>query len=1324
MKKHPRRIISVLLAVMMTLSVFSSLGFSSSAAEEDPPYVEFNSVFDPDTRELSVTVEMQNIAEYCTAQTFFTFDTDAVSFISSENRSISGFSVTSGVNDADENYVSAVTVNNSFSYNSVELADFKFSIADGVEKVYLDAKYTFTSETLSDYNSSSSRELNLASLTGEDEDNYDFMFTSRSDGTLVLSAYNGEKTEITVPDSYDGKAVTAVELSAFAGNTSITKITLPDTITDFTDFSCSYYNGAFEGCTSLKEINIPSKITSIDSYMFKKCSSLEKIVLPLGVTRIGDYAFRSCENLKEISIPESVRSVGEGAFEYCSSLKEVVLPAGLKNIADELFYGCTALEKVTIPDSVIEIGYSAFSNCSALKNIEIPEYVSTMDSYAFDNCTVLESIAIPEHAMSLGSYIFSGCEKLNNITIPDSVTGLSASLFSDTAYYKNEKNWADGVLFIGNHLISAKPDVVSGNYVIPENVVSISECAFRGCEKLTGVTIPESIHTIPSAAFSGCTALDNITIPSSIAYIGSYAFSECKTLKSVTIPDSVSKIGTAAFADCSSLHEINVPDSVGGITAGTVANTAFYADDANWDGDVLYVGNHLVTCKNRIIEGNYVVREGTVSIGYGAFAECDLLTGLEIPASVAEIGLNAFADSKLLEKIDVKGDAEIALNMITGTKLLSDSSLWDNGILYVGKTLIASDSEKVKGSIKIKDGTKRIDEEVFYLNENITGVTIPASVEYIGEYAFAHCSNLKNIKIGDNVKGLDYTVFRGTAYYDDNANWADGAFYVGNYLLDNDFDSETEKYTVKSGTVAIAYCALAGADSLSEVTIPTSVREIGSNAFSGTAVYDNEKYNTDGVVYIGNYLIHADPYGVTGALSIKDGTTAVADHAFSGCSSLTDVSIPSSVKYIGTGAFNDTGLKKVSLDESVEYIGDTAFGYVDYIAKEVNMVTDFTVSGYAGTAAEAYAGENGFRFITKCRHTETQLKNVKDATCEEEGYTGDTYCTGCGDKLADGKAVPALGHKNVDVKGTPATCEKAGLTDGVKCSVCGKMTTEQKNIPALGHKETEIKAVPATCEKSGLTEGTKCSVCDKVLKAQQEIPALGHKNVDVKGTAATCEKTGLTDGVKCSVCGKAIKEQKSIPALGHKSVTVKGNPASCEKTGLTDGEKCSVCGKILKEQKEIPALGHKFEKGKCTVCGAFDPEFKLEVSGENDIIINNETRSVTNIPTKTSGMTAADFKARFNGDIELPIAGDALIYNGMKFTFNGEEYTVTVKGDVSPDGKLTASDARLILRITAKLENADEIMKNGADLNSDGRITASEARIILRFAARLIKSIT
>lgn len=1282
MKKHPRRIISVLLSVMMILSVFSPLGFSSAAADDEPPYVEFNSIFDADARELSVTVEIQNISEYGTAQVFFTFDTDAVSFISSASRSFSDTSVTSGVNDADENYVSAMTINNSFSYDSIELADFKFSIADGVEKVYLDARYTFTGGHVSDYNSSSSRELNLASLTGEDDDKYDFMFTSRSDGTLVLSAYNGEKTEITVPDSYDGKAVTAVELSAFAGNTSVTKITLPDTITDFTDFSSSYYDGAFEGCTSLREINIPSKITSIDSYMFRNCKSLEKIVLPLGVTRIGDYAFRSCVNLKEISIPESVRSVGDGAFEYCSSLKAVVLPAGLKKVEDELFYGCTALEKVTIPDSVIGIGYSAFANCSALKNIEIPEYVSTIDSYAFDNCTVLESIVIPEHAMSLGSYIFSRCKNLNSITIPDSVTDLRASLFSDTAYYKNEKNWTDGVLFIGNHLISAKPDVVSGNYVIPENVVSISECAFRGCEKLTGITIPESIHTIPSAAFSGCTSLDNITIPSSIAYIGSYAFSECKALKSVTIPDSVSKIGTAAFADCSSLHEINVPDSAGGITAGTVANTAFYADDANWDGDVLYVGNHLVACKNRIIEGNYVVREGTVSIGYGAFAECDLLTGLEIPASVTEIGLNAFADSKLLEKIDVKGDAEIALNMITGTKLYSDSSLWDNGILYVGKTLITSDSEKVKGSIKIKDGTKRIDEEAFYQNENITGVTIPASVEYVADSAFAYCSNLKNIKIGDNVKGLDYTAFRGTAYYDDDANWSDGAFYVGNYLLENDFDSETEKYTVKSGTVAIGYRAFAGAGSLSEVTIPSSVREIGSNAFSGTSVYDNEKYNTDGVVYIGNYLIHADPY-VTGALSIKDGTTAVADRAFSGCTSLTDVSIPSSVKYIGTGAFNDTGLKMVSLDKSVEYIGDTAFGYVDYIAKEVNMVIDFTVSGYAGTAAEAYADENGFRFITMCKHTETQLKNVKDATCEEDGYTGDTYCTQCGDKLADGTAVPALGHKNVDVKGTPATCEKAGLTDGVKCSVCGKMTTEQENIPALGHKEIEVKAVPTTCEKSGLTEGTKCSVCDKVLKAQKE-----------------------------------------IPALGHKSVTVKGTPASCEKTGLTDGEKCSVCGKILKEQKSIPALGHKFERGKCTVCGAFDPEFKLEVSGENDIIINNETRSVTNIPTKTSGMTASDFKARFNGDIELPIDDGALIYNGMKFKFNGEEYTVTVKGDVSPDGKINASDARLILRITAKLENADEIMKNGADLNSDGKITAGEARTILRFAARLIKSIT
>ena len=81
------------------------------------------------------------------------------------------------------------------------------------------------------------------------------------------------------------------------------------------------------------------------------------------------------------------------------------------------------------------------------------------------------------------------------------------------------------------------------------------------------------------------------------------------------------------------------------------------------------------------------------------------------------------------------------------------------------------------------------------------------------------------------------------------------------------------------------------------------------------------------------------------------------------------------------------------------------------------------------------------------------------------------------------------------------------------------------------------------------------------------------------------------------------------------------------------------------------------------------------------------------------------------------------VYNGMKLIFNGNEYTFIFKGDVNADGKISASDARTILRIAAKLEQPDEVTKESADINFDDKVTSKEARSVLRFAAKLQKEI-
>ena len=250
-----------------------------------------------------------------------------------------------------------------------------------------------------------------------------------------------------------------------------------------------------------------------------------------------------------------------------------------------------------------------------------------------------------------------------------------------------------------------------------------------------------------------------------------------------------------------------------------------------------------------------------------------------------------------------------------------------------------------------------------------------------------------------------------------------------------------------------------------------------------------------------------------------------------------------------------------------------------------------------------------------CDHKNTEIRNAKDATCTVPGYTGDTYCKDCGEKIGTGTAIPAKGHKEVVDPAVPATCEEPGKTEGKHCSVCNEVIVKQEVIPAKGHTEVIDPAVPATCEEPGKTEGKHCSVCNKVLVEQEAIPAKGHRwtevgvivteptcenagvmkytcmdcgqtkteaisatghqhTVEIEEKAATCTEPGHKAGTKCLDCNAILSGMEEIPAKGHTEVIDPAVEPTCTEPGKTEGKHCSVCNEILVAQEEIPAKGH------------------------------------------------------------------------------------------------------------------------------------------------------
>ena len=271
---------------------------------------------------------------------------------------------------------------------------------------------------------------------------------------------------------------------------------------------------------------------------------------------------------------------------------------------------------------------------------EIDGYTVTSIGYlAFYECTSLESITIPDSVTSIGDSAFSGCTSLDSITIPDSVTRIGYSPFNDTAYYNNESNWENDVLYIGNHLIKAK-DTVSGDYTIKDGTKIIADAAFEYCESLISITIPDSITNIVYESFSNCTALKSITIPDSITSIGDSAFSGCTSLENITIPDSVTSIGYSAFYNCKSLTSIDVGADNANYTS--VDGVLFNKDETE-----------LICYPAGKEETTFAIPDSVTSIGKYAFYGCTSLECVAFHNRLTYIGDQAFFDCTSLKSVTI-----------------------------------------------------------------------------------------------------------------------------------------------------------------------------------------------------------------------------------------------------------------------------------------------------------------------------------------------------------------------------------------------------------------------------------------------------------------------------------------------------------------------------------------------------------------------------------------------------------------------------------------------------------------------------------------------
>ena len=220
----------------------------------------------------------------------------------------------------------------------------------------------------------------------------------------------------------------------------------------------------------------------------------------------------------------------------------------------------------------------------------------------------------------------------------------------------------------------------------------------------------------------------------------------------------------------------------------------------------------------------------------------------------------------------------------------------------------------------------------------------------------------------------------------------------------------------------------------------------------------------------------------------------------------------------GTGVYNQQGNPGTE-NKTYQYTqkGSVTAHEIPITPAKLHNADDTYTETANASAGDVIHYVSGVWGGTACLHENTEIRNAKPATCTEDGYTGDTYCKDCNEKISDGEILPAAGHTEVIDEAIAPTCTEPGKTEGKHCSVCNEVLVAQEEIPAAGHTEVIDEAVAPTCTEPGKTEGKHCSVCNEVLVAQEEIPAAGHTEVIDEAVAPTCTEPGKTEGKHCSV---------------------------------------------------------------------------------------------------------------------------------------------------------------------------------------------------------------
>lgn len=491
-------------------------------------------------------------------------------------------------------------------------------------------------------------------------------------------------------------------------------------------------------------------------------------------------------------------------------------------------------------------------------------------------------------------------------------------------------------------------------------------------------------------------SITKVIVEEGVTSIGEQAFYWCRKLTSVQLPETVTSIGKEAFQNCNSLISVNIPSGVTSIGKWT-----FYGCDKLAS----------VTLPN-----------GLVSIEELAFCDCKSLKEITIPASVTFISDDrTFIRCEKLEKITV---ADRNANYVSVDGILFNKDM-TNLLCYPGG--------KSASSYTVPDSVTSIEDYGFYWNETIQSVTVPGTVKAIGSDAFAGCSKLTNLTLSEGIESIGTTAFFRCSSLT-SIHFPSSLISLG----DDMFESASKLTSITVADGSPSYVSVDGilftADMSTLVAYPAGRKQ-------AAYVIPNS------VTTIGEYAILYNQNIVS--ITFPESLIAINHSAFQGCDKLTRVHFPSQLSTIDDGAFSFCdGLTNIIFPASVYVLGYGAFNWCDNLVSVtvMNPATSFdklgvfdygnkglTLTGIAGSTAEAHATEEEFKFIATTFDAPAST-NVAESS-------GDAWiCSACGTSLSGGKFCSECGAARPQAQ----VCSSCGyhIEDGKAMKFCPECGTK------------------------------------------------------------------------------------------------------------------------------------------------------------------------------------------------------------------------------------------------------------------------------------------